>query len=32
MVQPASVIAVGGIPASGSQSSYYMYSDPWLVR
>jgi hypothetical protein len=32
MIQPAAVNVVGGIPAQGTQQSYYMYSDPWLVR
>jgi Flp pilus assembly protein TadG len=32
MIQPAAVNAVGGIPGAGTQTSYYMYSDPWLVR
>jgi hypothetical protein len=32
IVQPAKVVARGGIPRSDTQSSYYVYSPVWLVR
>ncbi|MDX1947738.1 MAG: pilus assembly protein TadG-related protein [Pirellulaceae bacterium] len=32
MIQPATVVAKGGIPATGTQSSYFLYSPVWLVR
>jgi hypothetical protein len=32
IVQPARVLARGGIPRSDTQSSYYVYSPVWLVR
>ena len=32
IVQPANVVIRGGIPAQGSQQSYFVYSPAWLVR
>lgn len=32
IIQPANIITKGGVPASGGQSSYFIYSPVWLVR
>lgn len=32
IVQPAKVIALGGEPSNGAQTSWYVYSPAWLVR
>ena len=32
IIQPANVVAEGGIPGNGTSQSYFMYSPAWLVR
>jgi len=32
IIQPAVIVAHGGIPAPGDQTSYFVYSPVWLVR
>jgi hypothetical protein len=32
IIQPASLVVQGGIPATGEQKSLFLYSPVWLVR
>jgi hypothetical protein len=32
MIQPANIVVEGGIPASGTPSSYFVHSPAWIIR